>query len=84
MFEDKESINEKREVNEIFGKFLSELSKATKNPIIKSMDSINKLTDKLHNLIKKEIIDNDTYYKNVYDFSEQLNKLTDDFIEEYK
>ena len=53
MFEDKESINEKREVNEIFGKFLSELSKATKNPIIKSMDSINKLTDKLHNLIKK-------------------------------
>lgn len=32
----------------------------------------------------EEKIDCDTYYKNVYNFSEQLNELVDDFIKEHK
>lgn len=84
MFEDEKSIEEKRKFNEFLGKFLSEIAKVTKNPMIKSMDSVNKLINKLHNLINKEKKVEDTYYKNVYNFSEQLNELVDDFIKENK
>lgn len=84
MFEDEKSIEEKEKFNEFLGKFLSEIAKVTKNPMIKSMDSVNKLINKLHNLINKEKKVEDTYYKNVYNFSEQLNELVDDFIKENK
>lgn len=84
MFGDKKSIDEKREFNEVFDRFLSEFAKTTKSPMIKAMDSVNRVLGKIHNLIDSEKIDNDTYYKNLYNFSEQLNELVDDFIKEHK
>ncbi len=84
MLEDNKSIEEKREFNKAFDRFLSVLAKTTKNPMIKSMDSVNRVLDKLRGLITEEKKDDDTYYKNVYKFSEQLNELVDDFIKEHK
>lgn len=70
--------------NEKVETFLSELAKTTEEPPIKSIDSIAKLTKKLYDLTDEKLFKNNTYAKNVYNFSEQLNGLTDDFIKENK
>lgn len=83
MLEDKKSLEEKKEFNEMFGKLLLEIAETTEVPAIKSMNLCYKLTSKLHDLIDVNKLDNDTYTKNVCNFLEKLNELTDDFIKEY-
>lgn len=70
--------------NEKVETFLSELAKETEMPAIKSVDLILKLTAKLYGLTGEKLFKNDIYAKNVYNFSEQLNNLVDDFIKENK
>lgn len=73
-----------KEFCEAFDLFLSEFAKITYNVVIKSLDSCNRLDDKLKELIDKGKLYDREYYEKTYNFLEQLNSLVDDFIKEHK
>ncbi len=84
MFEDNKTIDEQKEFSERFDRFLSDFAEITDNPMAKAMNSVNKLNNKTRKLIDKKKIQNKEYFLKVYSFSEQLNKLVDEFIKEHK
>lgn len=82
MKEDKSEYT--KEFCEAFNLFLSGFAKTTDDVVIKSLDSCNRLDDKLKELIDKGKLYDREYYEKTYNFLEQLNSLVDDFIKEHK
>lgn len=78
------SKHDEEKVDEFIGEFLSIIAKSSNNLMIKSAERCYKLTNKLHSLIDEKRIRDDDYCEKVYNFSEQLNELVDDFIKENK
>ncbi len=74
----------KEEFIEEFGKFLSNFAEKTNDIFLKSLDSSARLSEKIKGIVGERLIKDEEYCEKVYNFLEQLNKLTDDFIKEYK
>lgn len=74
----------KEEFIEEFGKFLSNFAEKTNDIFLKSLGSSARFNEKIKGIVDERLIKDEEYCEKVYNFLEQLNKLTDDFIKEYK
>lgn len=74
----------KEEFIEEFGKFLSNFAEKTNDIFLKSLYSSARFNEKIKGIVDERLIKDEEYCEKVYNFLEQLNKLTDDFIKEYK
>lgn len=67
-----------------FGNLISEYAKATGDSFFKIMSSDIELTEKIRDLMDSKKMNDKEYCDKLYNFLNQLNSLTDDFIKENK